>query len=359
MKITDMTLRSLPHPDSGQTDYHDESGLIVRVGKRTKTFQVRLPDRKRLTLGHYPDLGLAKAREKAKIALYEAAKPKDEEPATLTFVEALERFYALHVPSMRRDTQRQCVRLLNTYFKPPLANRKLPSVRTSELATLIDGIEHPSEKRNSFIWLRLFLNWSWQRGYLDINPISRLRGYSAPTTRDRVLSDKELAAVWQASHEHHSPSYGALVRVLILTAQRRGQFLPFDRSFIQGDTIVWPPERMKMAKAHTLPLTDVIRREIGNHDFGNWATSYSKRALDQLSGVSNWTLHDLRRTAATGMATIGIAPHVIERVLAHQTGVISGIALVYNRAAYLKEMREALTAWDDHLTELLHEHGLP
>jgi integrase len=82
--------------------------------------------------------------------------------------------------------------------------------------------------------------------------------------------------------------------------------------------------------------------------FAGW--SKAKSLLDNVSGVSGWTLHDIRRTVATRLAEMGVAPHVIERLLNHTTGQISGVAAIYNRARYLDEMRQALELWENHLT---------
>ena len=210
-----------------------------------------------------------------------------------------------------------------------------PDLKTSEIAAILDGISAPAEKRNAFVWLRTFLNWSYQRGHIDQNPMTRIKGMSASNQRDRVLTVAEIDQVWNATYQHHSDTYGALIRLLILSAQRKGEWLAFDPAFIQGDTIVFPGAVMKMGKSHTLPLTDGMRREIGNRaTFGRWTTSYCKRALDTLSGVTGHSLHDLRRTAATHMAEAGTPPHIVERILAH-TGQISGVALIYNRATLL------------------------
>ena len=357
MKLTDLALRSLPF-ETGQRDYPDDAvrGLTIRVGARTKTFMLvtRHDDRRsRLKIGTYPEWTLREARERARDLLAEARVRTTEEPAALTFGKALDRFYQLHVPSMRPGSQQQCTRILTRQFSS-LAKRPLPGLKTSELAALLDRINAPAEKRNAFVWLRTFLNWCYQRGYLDQNPIARVKGMGASKQRDRVLSADELTAVWQASYQHHSADYGALIRLLILSAQRKGQWLAFEPSFIDGDAVIFPASVMKAARVHLLPLTDAMRREIGNRlTFGKWTTSYNKRALDRLSDITGYCLHDLRRSAATHMAEAGTPPHVIERILAHQSGVVSGVAARYNRASYMPEMRAALEKWEQRLASLL------
>jgi integrase len=89
----------------------------------------------------------------------------------------------------------------------------------------------------------------------------------------------------------------------------------------------------------------------GNKPFQNF--SQDKRLLDQLSGVTNWRLHDLRRTCVSGMARLGVAPHVADKILNHQSGTISGVAAVYQRHDFLAERREALERWGAYVSELI------
>jgi hypothetical protein len=196
VKLTDLTLRSLPFQD-GQRDYTDDvvRGLSVRVGRKTKTFMLSIrrgQTRERVSLGHYdpPHFTLSMAREKARDLLAEA-RTRKEQPAAITFQAALDKFKALHIPTMRPGSQKQAIRLLSTRFSA-LSRRRLTHLKTSELAAALDDIEAPGEKLNAFIYLRAFLNWCYQRGYLDQNPISRLKAPPASRTRERVLSDQEL-----------------------------------------------------------------------------------------------------------------------------------------------------------------------
>jgi integrase len=123
---------------------------------------------------------------------------------------------------------------------------------------------------------------------------------------------------------------------------------------MQSDTISWPSDFMKAGKPHTIPLTAMIARTIGNHSFRGWSEGRCKRQFLELSQTSGWTLHDLRRTTATRMAEIGIAPHVIERLLAHS---MPGVAARYNRASYIPEMRLALEQFETKLMELVGGRG--
>lgn len=352
MVLTDLKLRALPFED-GQRDYIDDAvrGLSVRVGKRSKTFMLLLgkgAKRTRVKIGQYPDLTLSKARERARDLLAEARLAKDQ-TVGITFDAALELFKTVHVPTMRPGSQEQAIRLLSRYFTA-LTRRRLPEIKTSELAVTIDAIRAPGEKLNAFIYLRAFLNWCYQRGYLDQNPISRLKGPRPSMPREYVLSDAALVRVWNTASEG---GFGAFIKLLILTAQRKGQWYAFKPEFIHGDTIVFPADVMKVGKTHVIPLTPTIARMIGNHSFTGWSEGRNKRMLLKLSETSGWTLHDLRRTTATRMAENGVAPHVIERILAHSAGTISGVAAIYNRATYLPEMKSALLSFEEWLQALL------
>jgi integrase len=152
--------------------------------------------------------------------------------------------------------------------------------------------------------------------------------------------------VWHASSEG---DFGAFIRLLILSAQRKGQWYAFEPEFIHGDTITWPADFMKAGKPHSIPLTPMIAGTIGNHSFQGWSEGRHKRDLLKRSQTSGWTLHDLRRTTATRMAEMGIAPHIIERLLAHS---MPGVAARYNRASYISEMRDALQKWETRIETL-------
>jgi integrase len=137
-------------------------------------------------------------------------------------------------------------------------------------------------------------------------------------------------------------------------------------SDLDRDNCTWsiPAERTKSNRAQLLPLaptamaiierlprltTDLVFSAVGNDESTFSGFSKAKRRLDQLSGGDDWTLHDLRRTAATGMARLGVAPHVVERILNHTTGSLGGVAGIYNRFGYLPEMANALKLWAAHV----------
>jgi integrase len=208
-----------------------------------------------------------------------------------------------------------------------------------------------------------FFAWAIKQGFTDLNPVV---GTAVPDehipSRDRVLTDAELVAVWQASGDD---AYGKIVRLLILCGSRRTEIGDMQWSELDPEGGLWTmaATRSKNGRPFKLPLSAAawsIIAEVPHNGaflfgwrsgFGAWAIN--KQALDQRAGIASWRLHDLRRTTATGMAEIGIQPHIIEAVLNHVSGHKSGIAGVYNKARYECEMAAALERWADHVRSLV------
>jgi integrase len=210
--------------------------------------------------------------------------------------------------------------------------------------------------------LSAMFNWAIREGYeIPANPVAGTNRPSEPPSRSRVLADGELAKLWSALGEDQ---FSEIVRLLVLTAQRREEIggLRWEEVDFARGVIVLGPERTKNRRTHELPLSGsalailAAQPRRGPFVFGNgrryanW--SDPKSALDARAGLTGWRLHDLRRTAATRMAELGTLPHVIEAVLNHVSGHRAGVAGIYNRATYTKEMREALERWGNHVEEI-------
>jgi integrase len=209
--------------------------------------------------------------------------------------------------------------------------------------------------------IKTFFRWCVERGVIERSPAERVRAPALEVSRDRVLTDDELRAVWTASLRN-TGHYGRIVRLLLLTGQRREEVAAMAWSELDLAARSWtlPAQRTKGARLHMVPLSDLMIGELsavdrvgrllfqstadpeGDRPFSGWTKA--KLALDKASGVTNWRLHDLRRTAATGMARLGISPPVIERVLNHASSA-GPLAAIYQRYDYAKEKREALEAW--------------
>jgi integrase len=220
----------------------------------------------------------------------------------------------------------------------------------------------------------MLFNWAVDRDLLPANPCERIRPPAKTVERDRILSDSEIVAVWQASYQLPVP-YGEMYRVLMLTGQRRSEVATMRWSEVEGDVWIIPREKVKKDRAHTVPLTASaltvlaglarLPRVVEDNGFvftttgGESASSNFakvKRELDGLCGVSGWTIHDIRRTVRSKMAELGVPREVARKVLNHEDGKVDRI---YNRHEYLAEKREALERWRTKLQSLVKPHNGP
>jgi integrase len=326
---------------------------------------------KRHTIGTYPALSLSDAREIARKIIgdiqrgaYGAPTEKSGAP---TVSETIPEFISRYAKPKNRGW-RETERILTKFS--PLSNKRLDEVKRSDIVKVLDDIiasGAPFRANRALAAIKKLFAWSLDRGLIEINAIAGIRPPTKERHRDRVLSDGEIARLWSASEELGYP-FGPLLQLLLLTAQRRGEVAEMRWSQVDFERHVWtiPSEGAKNGRAHDVPLSDMalevlrtlprfVRSDFVFTTNGRGPISgfgRMKRNLDARMGVTGWRLHDLRRTAASGMARLGTAPHVIEKVLNHISGTISGVAAVYNRHGYEQEKREALEQWAFHLAPI-------
>jgi integrase len=252
------------------------------------------------------------------------------------------------------------------YFGP-LHNKSLDNIKRKDVADRIVVIGRESGNATAVRargTLSAFFTWAMRMGLCEANPV--MGAATAETKpRERVLADPELVAIWNACADD---DFGRIVRLLILTGARRSEIGDMHWSEINPDrgTFTIPAARSKNGRPHTLPVLPAMRSIIegvahrvsrdqlfGERSHGFTVWDRSKIALDARCGVSDWTLHDIRRSVATKMADLGIQPHIIEQILNHQSGHKAGIAGVYNRSVYEREVRAALAQWHDHIRALV------
>ena len=367
--LTEITVRSLRSPEKGQQTVWDAvPGFGVRVSQGgSKSFVVLLGSGQRHTIGRYPLISLADARIEAKRLLAERTLGKRRMP-TITFAEGIKLFLDTHYEGRRERTKHDSERLLNRHFLPKLGKQRLEDITPHAVAGIIDKLKQtPSEQRHALTAIGTFFRWSIRRRYLSNNPASGMMLAPRPA-RQRVLSADEIAAVWQASQDDHP--FDKIVRLCILLGQRRGEIGLLRAEYVKWTdrTITLPPQIVKNNRAHTFPfgpMAEDILRTLpkeghlfpGRYDpeasFQGWYKC--KAELDaKLEDVEPWTLHDLRRTFATNLAALGVPPHVVEKLLNHATGTISGVAAIYNRYKFMDEMREAIVKWEHRLAQLTH-----
>ncbi len=381
--LTDLTIRKLKPDQNGRYDVWDTrfQGLGIRVfksGKKSFFLSYRINGRKRrATLGRYPNISLADAREMAHDRRRTIARGQDPEiiakAKTLVFETVLEDFMTLHCARHNKpSTQRSTRKLLENECLPVWRKRPIGDIERKDIMKILDEMiarGSPGAANNAYAAISKFFNWCASRDLIEMSPCI---GISRPTrrnTRDRVLSDRELAKVWAVIDKMDYP-YRNIIQLLILTGQRRGEVTNMEWDQINWDEKTWklPDTLTKNRKPHTLPLSlavlEILKNtpQVNNQSFvfparGSATTTFSgfsknKQRLDREVQIDDWRLHDLRRTAATGMARLEVPPHVVERVLNHSTGQLGGVAGIYNRFQYLDEMRAALELWSAHVMAL-------
>jgi integrase len=240
----------------------------------------------------------------------------------------------------------------------PLHKLRLGDIDRRTIAVLLGQVETasgPIPRNRLRSSLSAFYAWAIQEGLTETNPVQGTGKADEGHSRDRVLTPEELRNLWHCLGEGH---FADIVRLLLLTGQRRNEIggLTWAEVDLDRKLIVLAPERTKNKRRHEVPLSvqaiAILQRQDQRTEFVftkymGWGAAKVK--LDQRVAIAPWRLHDLRRTAATGMAELGVQPHIIEAVLNHVSGHKAGVAGIYNRARYEGEMRDALQRWADHV----------
>ena len=352
-------------------EIHDAHGLYLVIqpsGHRSYAYRYRWHGRpQKMTIGPSV-IGLKAARIEAAKAAYELAQGRDpaapkraaKEEQRLatgasvdTFRSVAEKFMALEGGKLRSADARR--KRLEKYIYPTLGHRPVLSIKRSEVVRLLDEIEvnsGPSMAQAVLAIIKRTLSWFSARSDDYANPLA-VRGLGrvnpAERARDRVLSDDELRAVWKAADGFEGPE-GRFVQFLLATACRRSEASGMRFDELSGSDWLLPAARNKTGKPLARPLSalalqiiDTTPRISDEFVFSNGqrplaAYSRFKRRLDEASGVTNWHLHDLRRTSRSLLARAGVTSEVAERCLGH---ILGGVEGVYNRHNYAVEMRRA------------------
>jgi integrase len=384
MRLTDITVRALAIPPKGQHTHWDDTlpsfGCRVSQGG-TKSFVVQHgADRRLITIGRYPVVSLATAREEAKRILAELVLGRHR-PRSVRWDDALEQYLAVCKEKNRARTVESYTWLLNRHF--PFKRRQLGEITYEDIERKLGTIKGPAQRNHVLVAVKAFLGWCQKppRRYIAHNPCEGM----APTkrkARKRILSDNELATIFRTALEG-TDTFSHIVALLALTGQRRTEIASLRKSWCNAEQrlITLPSDITKNHQEHCFPFGPLVegiltrRSNVAGdlyfppyraHVRGKPTATYAgwgkdKQEFDGRCGVSNWTLHDLRRTFATRLAEKGVLPHVVERLLNHRMGAISNwthglitqVAEIYNLASYMPEMREAVAKWEAKLIALL------
>jgi integrase len=337
---------------------------------------------------------MTKAREGVNPVAQRREDDKEAAAKALTFREVAERFLVEHVernsaPKYAREVRR----ILDHDVLPRWGARPVREIAKQDINDLLDAKADNRERKRkgtrdgaavqanrTLTRLRTLFRWAVDMDLIETAPTAGVRQRVKEKPRDRALDAGEIRAFWSGCDKLGWP-FGPLFKLLVLTAQRRDEVggMPWAELNLDKRTWTIPRERAKSDRAHVVHLSsaaiEIIEALPRTGDLVFSATgatpvsgySLAKARLDRLmteqlgrdSGdpeaeLMPWILHDLRRTATTGMAEIGIAPHVVDKILNHTSGVIRGVAAIYNRHAYLDERKAALEAWGRRLTALVH-----
>jgi integrase len=207
---------------------------------------------------------------------------------------------------------------------------------------------------------KAFFAWCEAREDDFASPARSIRKPAKMKSRDRVLDDNELKLAWEAA-ETEGGAAGALVKLLILSGARRNEVTELARDEIKADVIELPGERTKNGLPHAIPITPMIQGVLESlPSTGKFVLNGTDRPFGDHSGAKErvapairpWTLHDLRRSFASGLQRLGVAPHIVELALNHRSGTFSGVAGIYQRYRYANEVREAFELWSCHIESL-------
>ena len=379
LQRTTITTLNLPQGRSEITYFDDAIGgfgiRIRKTGARSWVFQYdnAAGHTRRITLGKVSALDANKARTiasqlHARVRLGEdvaAVKSESQARAAETFGAILPAYLRWHRtrvrPSTYRHTERHLLHNLTALHSLPIAQVDRRVIAT-QLARMVDSPVQANRTRSS---LSAFLNWALREGMVDSNAaLATNKNVERP--RERVLSNSELRALWNAVN---GDDYADIVRLLILTGAREREIadLQWDEINFEKGIIELPPQRTKNRRRHVIPMSGAVRAILERRErngrafvfgrsetrgFSGW--SKCKERLDEVLKIPPWTIHDLRRVCSTGMNEIGIEPHIVEAILNHVSGAArGGIAGRYNYALYESQKVTALRRWATHVAAIV------
>lgn len=404
VNLTDRFVASAKPQDGKRTDYFDSNtrGLALRVsegGHRSWTYHYTSPrtgKRARVAIGTYPAKSLADARTRALEAkghVDDGNDPRDvfaaETSGALTVAGLLDSYLAKHVrPNLKTAAAVQ--RRINKNVRPVIGTVRVADLHKREINRVLDPIlarGRQVEAGRVFEDMRAAFRWAVARGDLEHSPMEGMKKPGASKPRERVLTDDEIRDLWNGLPKSlaRSKQCQRMVKLCLVTAQRVGEVAGMRRDELDLKARTWslPGERTKNGRAHIVPLSDlavsIIKEAIkdaGKSPFvfpcgddthlsphavarsiGRAQETTEKRPLGRF-GMPRWTAHDLRRTALTNFARLGIAPVVAGAVANHLSVTKATVTLsTYSWYTYDAEKRKALDLWAERLEAIIAGRG--
>lgn len=394
--FTDKSIQSIKAAKS-RKEYPDATvaGLYLIVqpsGLKSWAVRYRYNEKSvKQTIGSYPLISLKVARDEARrirLAVSDGFDPKtvlneDDYDFDVIWNLFLDRYVKVR---NKASTVKAIKSMAATSILPVFTGKDIRNVARRDIIKLLDDMVSrgvPVQANRVLTLLKTFFKWCIEREYIEGSPADNIQKPSAETSRDRVLSEDELKLIWRAAERIGFP-YGTITKALMLSGQRRtevgGASYAEFTSDESGPLWIIPRERVKNGREHIVPMPPLLAsvfnsapKIAGDGDF--IFTNDGERAVnaygdgkklidaamvailredalkasddpDLIDEVPHWTFHDLRRTVASGLALLKVNPHIIEAVINHASGTVSGVAAIYNRYSYQAEKRAALALWE-------------
>lgn len=364
--LTDTKIAAIKPPASGQDEHPDNkvTGLRLRVGASgKKTWIVRRRVGAKVVnkkIGTYPLMGLAAARKEAEKVLAALDRDGSTEALDRTFG-AVAGHWITNVAKEKNSSWKLQERRLEMHVLPVWRDRKIVDIKRADIRDLLDGVEGDVLPNRVLTIIKTVFRYALSRDWIEASPVEGIAKPKDESARDRVLDMEEITRIWSAAALLGYPA-GMFIRLLILTGQRRtevGSMRWADVNIGEG-TWILPSDATKSDRAHLVPLSEAALAilntapEMGPYVFTTDGETHfhgfskSKARLDDFMAASgnviaSWTLHDLRRSAATHMVRLGVPETTVGRVLNHAPQGVT--AKVYALHSYAPEKRGALDRW--------------
>jgi integrase len=352
-------------------------GFGVRVGATRKTFcaLTRVDGKvKRITLGHYPAIGLAEARRAASQTLIDAQQgiapaerkrviEEERVEQQSTFGAVAEKFLKEHCANLRSRNEIRCK--IEVELFPHWRERQIESITRNDIKVLAysKAADHPVAGNRLLTLIGTIFGFATEEGYIQASPAIRIKHIGKEQERERVLTESEIAIVWDAMQRLGYP-FGKLLQMSLVTAQRKGEVRAMRWRDISDNGWLIPAEHFKTGRSHHVMLSGLAREILesipqngqyvfhARFDAPFWGWNKGKQNLDSLCAepVGHWTIHDLRRTAATHMRGLGTDRFVVSKILGHCEG---GVTHIYDRHSADKEKLAALELWAHKLRSII------
>lgn len=396
-RITKQQVDSIAPTDKDVFLWDDElRGFGLRTtssGAKSYVFQYRMGGReapsRRYTIGRHgsPWTPQTARKEAERVAILvrqgidpvQADHERRQQAIDLAFESYVESFVKLYLQKRWKQWPLGAG-VLRREAVPVLRRKALPAIKRADLSLIWDRLQdRPAVARLTHATLRKLFRWAVSRGDLERSPLEGVEPPPPVPSRDRVLSDEEISLIWHGCADLGWP-FGSLLRLLLLTGQRRDEVASMDWRELDRAQALWtlPSSRAKNKKPHLVPLSpaavEVLDELAGTTEWPRSGLVFSTTGKSPVSGFSKakrrldeymrcsardgrtidpWRIHDLRRTVATGLQRLGVRFEVTEAVLNHVSGSRGGIAGVYQRHDWRVEKAEALNAWARHVAALI------